>query len=493
MILPNWRADPRFWLALLVVAQLIFWTLVPWLFATSLPLDVVSDGLAWGHEWQWGYYKHPPLPSWIVELFFDAFGNVGPFLLSQIAISATYIFVFLLGREMMPARWAAAGALLLAGVYYFSVPSPEFNHNVAQMPLWAAATLFYYKAWKSGATRWWLALGLTAGLGLLAKYSTALLLVTMLAHLACARSSRAALRTTGPYLAIAVCIAVVSPHVVWLFHHGFPTLHYAIGRAGKAAGVGGRVVGAAKFLSAQAADLAPAFLAAAIAGLLVPNHRPLRGDENLRFLLWLTLGPPALATMLSIASGLGVRDMWGTPMWNLVGLGIVQAGTPHRDTASLMRLGSCVVGLFVIGLTAYALANVVVPEIENRPSRIQWPDREVAQKFALIWRKDTRRPLRIVAADGWLGGLIAMGVAPRPSVWIDASFAKSPWVTPESLKRDGALVLWRITASKAPPPALAALQPLKIMGVESFGWPSTPKAQPLRIGYGILPPTGPQR
>jgi hypothetical protein len=33
----------------------------------SLPLDVVSDGLSWGHEWQWGYYKHPPLPSWEVE------------------------------------------------------------------------------------------------------------------------------------------------------------------------------------------------------------------------------------------------------------------------------------------------------------------------------------------------------------------------------------------------------------------------------------------
>src|ERR1700741_1064067 len=107
----EWRPGaldaPWTWLGVLILAQLVCWALVPWLLETSLPLDVVSDGLSWGHEWQWGYYKHPPLPSWTDEVFFDSFGDIGPFLLSQIAIVATYIFVFLLGREIMPSRWAA--------------------------------------------------------------------------------------------------------------------------------------------------------------------------------------------------------------------------------------------------------------------------------------------------------------------------------------------------------------------------------------------------
>lgn len=461
---------------------------MPWHFSWSLPLDVVSDGLSWGHEWQWGYYKHPPLPSWIVELFFEALGNVGPYLLSQLAVAITYGFVFLLGRSFLPARWAATAALLLVGVYYFSIPTPEFNHNVAQMPFWAAASYFYYRAWKSGSLHWWFALGAAGGLGLLAKYSTALLLGAMLAHCLFTRTARAALATVGPYLAILVCIAVVSPHLVWAIHAGFPTLHYAVSRAGIAASAAGRIAAPFKFLLAQAVDIAPAFVAAAIAGLLPRDTAQLARNENLQFLLWLTLAPPLFACLLSLATGLGVRDMWGAPMWNLTGLIIVEAVGADRHTASLPRLALCVTGLFAVGLCGYLLANVFVPQWENKPSRIQWPARQLSESFAGTWENREHRPLAIVASDSWLGGLVAADARPRPSVWIDASFVKSPWITPDRVAREGALVLWRIRGGTGPPAAMSRIPGFEILGTKSFAWPSTPGAEPLRVGYGIVPP-----
>jgi 4-amino-4-deoxy-L-arabinose transferase-like glycosyltransferase len=470
---------------LLVGGQLVLWTLVPWSLATSLPLDVVSDGITWGHEWQWGYYKHPPLPSWAAELSFDALGNLGPFLLSQIAVAATYLFVFLLGRSFMPTRWAAIGTLLLAGVYYFSIPTPEFNHNVAQMPLWAAASLAYYRAWRTGALRWWAALGVAAGLGLLAKYSTVLLLVTMLAHLLSRRESRAAFRSVGPYAAIAVAIAIVSPHLVWLVRNGFPTLRYAMGRAGAPPGAE-RFFAPFKFLLAQAIDIAPALLAAAFAGMVVFRWR--RDDEDLRFLAWTTLGPPLLTFLLSLATGMGTRDMWGTPMWNLTGLLLVQAAQVRWPQVSLPRLGYCFISFPLLGLAGFALADVVVPQMEGRPSRLEWPDRSISQTFADAWQNETHRPLKIVAADGWLGGLVAMRAHPRPSVWIDASYAKAPWITPAAVTREGALVLWRVRSTDKPPASLAALPGLSVLGVRSFAWPHNPAAPPLRIGYGVVPP-----
>ncbi|HEY3779079.1 MAG TPA: glycosyltransferase family 39 protein [Rhizomicrobium sp.] len=487
-----WRAlsQPQGWLVLLVAGQLLFWTVVPWLFAWSLPLDVVSDGIAWGHEWQWGYYKHPPLPSWLAELFFVALGNIGPFLLSQIAIAATYGLVFLLGREFMPARWAAAGALLLAGVYYFSVPTPEFNHNVAQMPLWAAASLFYYRAWKGGGLRWWLALGIAAGFGLIAKYATGVLLVAMLAHFIRTRGLRFMVGNAGPALAIVACVAVVAPHLVWLFRNGFPTLHYAVGRAGTASAPLDRFVAPAKFLLAQGIDIAPAFLAAAIAGLLPRRPASAVRDENMRFLLWLTLGPPLLTACVSLATGLGIRDMWGAPMWNLTGLVIAEAALLCRANPAWTRLAISVATLFVLGLLVWLFSNVFVPEFEGRPSRIQWPDQQMSQSLAAAWQHQMHRPLTIVAADGWIGGLVAMGTSPRASVWIDASYAKSPWITPRRLAQEGALVVWRIRSENRPPPPLAHVRGLQIVGVKSFAWPATPKAPPLRIGYGVIPPRG---
>jgi 4-amino-4-deoxy-L-arabinose transferase-like glycosyltransferase len=481
----GWLAQPGGWLAILVCAQLLFWTLTPWLVASSLPLDVVSDGLSWGHEWQWGYYKHPPLPSWMAELSFDAFGSFGPFLLSQLAIAATYIFVFLLGRAFMPGRWAATGALLLAGVYYFSVPTPEFNHNVAQMPLWAAASYFYYRAWKSGALRWWAALGTVAGLGLLAKYSTGVLLAAMLAHFLTTPDARSRLSRAGPYIAVLISFAVVSPHLLWLLRTGFPTLHYAAGRAGNAGTLAGRIVAPVRFLFAQAIDVAPAILAAAIGGLLFLRPAPSRPHEHLRFLLFLTLGPALLTCLISLATGLGARDMWGAPMWNLTGLVLVEAARTQWDSARLQRLAVCICGFFVVGLLAFLLTNVFVPERENRPSRIQWPAKDMSETFAATWTKLEHRSLEIVAADGWTAGLVAMDAQPRPSVWIDGSFAKSPWITPDRVAQDGALVLWRIHGDTKPPaPGLC------VMGVKAFAWPFTPRAKPLLIGYGIVPPRG---
>ncbi|HWE05850.1 MAG TPA: hypothetical protein VG274_04025, partial [Rhizomicrobium sp.] len=133
-------------------------------------------------------------------------------------------------------------------------------------------------------------------------------------------------------------------------------------------------------------------------------------------------------------------------------------------------------------------ATAFVPQLENRPSRTQWPDRALAGTFESIWQVETHRPLRIVAADGWLGGLIAMRSEPRPSVWTDASYAKSPWITPQAVTRDGALIVWRVKDDPQPPAAFQHLPGLEVLGVKSFAWPRTPNAPPLRIGFGIIAP-----
>ena len=485
---------PESWLVILIAAQLLLWTLVPLLLATSLPLDVVSNGLAWGHEWQWGYYKHPPLPSWTVELFFDALGDLGPFLLSQIAIVATYGFVFLLGREFLPARLAAIGTLLLVGVYYFSLPSPEFNHNVAQMPVWAAASFAYYKALKTRRLRWWLALGVAAGIGLLTKYSTAVLLATMLLHMAAGRQTRTAFLSFGPYVAFAACLAIASPHLVWLADNHFPTFAYAVRRAGHAESGSERIVAPFKFLLAQSVDILPAIAVAAVAGLIgKDSFRKVTNlqDEDVRFVLFLTLGPPILTALLSLATGLGIRDMWGAPMWNLTGLLLALGAVSRWQQVSLSRLAACLTVLFCVGLVAYALSTTFVPDWQNKPSRTEWPDRALAQTFSEQWTIATHRPLNIVAGDEWLAGLIAMRAAPRPSVWADGSYLKSPWITPQSVAREGALVVWRIRAgNSAPPPNLAALPHFRSLGSREFAWPRAPRAQPLRVGFGIVTPTG---
>ena len=75
------------------------WSFLPPLLSASLPLDVV-ESLAWGREWEWGYYKHPPLAPWVLHLFYVAFGKAGPFLLSQLCIATTLWMVWRTGCRL---------------------------------------------------------------------------------------------------------------------------------------------------------------------------------------------------------------------------------------------------------------------------------------------------------------------------------------------------------------------------------------------------------
>jgi 4-amino-4-deoxy-L-arabinose transferase-like glycosyltransferase len=475
----------------LIAAQLAIWTLVPALLAISLPLDVVSDMLAWGHEWQLGYYKHPPLPAWLAEISFTTFGNLGPFLLSQIFIAATYVFVFALGRAMMDETKAAIGTLLLAGIFYFSLSSPEFNNNVAQMPLWAAAVFAFYKALQTRQARWWIALGIAAGLGMLAKYSTATLLAAMLFWLLYDRSARSALLSPATYLAPLVALIVFAPHLYWLVQNHFPTLHYAQARAGHAAGVMARLRAVLHFVLAQLLDLAPALLV--WGAMLYFGRARQRDDEDgttLRFLFVLGLGPVLLTIVMSLASGFGVRDMWAAPMWNLIGLLLVQSVRLERPDMALRRVVQCTLALLVILPLVFVFTNFIGPQMRGRPARMAWPDRAMAARLSADFQAQTGRPVDIVAGDSWIAGLIALRTSPRASVYTDADPAHAPWVTPQRIAQSGLLTVWRAKGDGAPPPELAAIPGMRAMGVECFAWPKAHRAASLRIGWGIVRPRG---
>jgi 4-amino-4-deoxy-L-arabinose transferase-like glycosyltransferase len=132
----NLRFSPTVAVAELALLQIVVWTLVPRLMHYSPPLDVVESYL-WAHEWMLSTYKHPALPSWVLEVSRLLTGAVDwpPYLVSQLFVVTTWWLVFRLGKDLMDEQRAAVGTLLLVGIAYFSWRSIEFNHNVAQCHL----------------------------------------------------------------------------------------------------------------------------------------------------------------------------------------------------------------------------------------------------------------------------------------------------------------------------------------------------------------------
>lgn len=478
------------------VLYVLAWSLLPALLSASLPLDV-AESLSWGREWAWGYYKHPPLTPWVLELAYRAFGRVGPFLLSQLFIAATLWLVWRIGCRLMSRERAFLGALLTMGVAYYTRPALEFNHNIAQLPLWAAIGYGLLAALQDGRLRHWALLGVAAGLGLLTKYSAGLLLAALGLYVLCTPERRV-LRGAGPWVALAVMLALFAPHLAWLWHSDWLPMAYARGRAADDGGHGRW--DALAFVATQALNHLPLALIVLVAWWNTRRQRralPLSGSRwrlhcrRPGYLWAMALGPCVLVVAMGLAAGLRVRDMWGVPMWVFSGL-LVAAWLPGPWLAALrprLLRGLAVWLVLVSAVTGVLLACGA--QWRQRPARTDWPQAAIAQEALAAWEAQSRCPLDSVSGDYWAVGLAAAQLPQRPSVFIAGDPRFSPWITPERLRTHG--TLWIGLGDAAPAPAwldaLPAQPGMRVLeGQAAIDWPYRGAAQPLAMHWRAYVP-----
>ena len=126
------------------------------LVCANLQIDLL-EGLALGKEWQLGYWKHPPLPWWTMELVYRAVGDVRAlYLLGPLASVVAMFAVWRLGRDTVGAPSALIAALTLEGIHFFNFTAVKFNNDVMQLPFWALVGLSVYRALTSKQNTHWI-------------------------------------------------------------------------------------------------------------------------------------------------------------------------------------------------------------------------------------------------------------------------------------------------------------------------------------------------
>jgi 4-amino-4-deoxy-L-arabinose transferase-like glycosyltransferase len=478
---------PALVLGVLMLAQIVVWTLAPTLTHSAPTLDTV-EGYVWGREHVIATYKHPNLPGLILEAGRQVTGQVGwpAYFTSQLFVSATLATVYMLGCELLGAQAALAGTLLLTGVYFFSWPTIEFNHNVAQMPFWALTTLTLWRATSQGKFRHWLLLGLFGGLSIWAKYSSAVMLLFAALWILSEVQGRKSLRTIGPWTALVIFFAMVSPQLVWLNENHFAPFRYAAERASES-----KWYSQIMFLLNMLLDHLPMLAMLVFAGLVGKSRAGEDGGKSAmsrekRFLLHMGLGPVLLTFVVGLLTHADLKTAWAAPMFNLSGLLAVSllGGTVTQQNLRRLTLAAAV--LLVIVPSLYAAHVAVGANFSHRIVRPNWPQAEISHQLNSAWRHATDAPLRIVAGDVWTAGLVGLETSSPPSVLIDGNFDTSPWITPQRLDLEGALLVWR--SDHPIPKHLAEMTAALRVRELQFPLPQFSNVAPLALKFAIVPP-----
>lgn len=175
-----------------------------------------------------GYVDVPPLTPALMALSRALLGEslLAMHIFPALAGAFTLVFICLMVKEFGGRTFAVALAALgfMGGTLWLSLNS-IFAYDSFDQLILAGFLLALTRLLKTGNRRLWLVLGLLAGLALNAKMTLLFMGPGFLAALLISRQRRDLL-TPWPWLGALLCLAFLSPYLIWQVVNGWPTLDY---------------------------------------------------------------------------------------------------------------------------------------------------------------------------------------------------------------------------------------------------------------------------
>ena len=488
-------------LLVMLLVYLVLWPLVATLSHHSPPLDMV-EGFVWSLHPQAGYYKHPPLPAWVISASIALAGKQSLALLAlgPLCIVAALVVLWWLARQFLDERQAIVALFLTTTQFYFNVLIPEFNHNVIQIPLWALSITLFWMATRRGQLIWFFLLGVSLGVCALAKYSAALLYLFLMIWPLLDIDSRRHLRIGKVMLCVVTAAMVAAPHLIWLLNHDFQPLHYAQERMSEHLSPAGRVSEVMSFLAAQLGILAVMLLLTAwlmhryratqASVVSAPRQGVLSFSSPAVFLCAASLIPLLLSCSVPLLGGRPLRDMWAMMMFTPIGVALVCWRPAMFEVLCQRRW--LVAWLMLQGLLMAVYAGNVYYKTQVRPSlsRANFPGPELAHLIENDWQKKTGAPLRYVVGSTWAAGNVAFFGKSTPDVLINGDYGVSPWVSPERLQACGYVLLWAPEKpGREPGPWMHDMNPGLPEAQTELSLPSQPAVR-LTVRWVVVSPAG---
>ena len=265
---------------------------------------------AWSRELSFGYFSKPPLLAWAIAATdpICGSGEACVRLASPLFYLGTSLLVYAIAEKLYGQQTAAWSALAFALGTGLTFSARIISTDVPLLFFWAAALLAYLNLLAKPDWRWTIVLGVSFGLGMLAKY--AMLYFVLCAALACAvdRDARIVAMRPQTWVAILIGLLLLLPNIYWNAANDFLTLtHTGDNIAGD--GFRLRLSGAAGFIGGQFAVAGPMVFAAFL--LILVRHLGSSVTPQDRLMLAFAIPPLVLVTALSSVRGANAN--WAAP------------------------------------------------------------------------------------------------------------------------------------------------------------------------------------
>ena len=389
------------------------WTFAQWVSQPNLDrYHDMLESFAWSQTFEWGSFKHPPFFAWVSGAWF-AFMPRTDFafkLLAYANVAVGLAGVAVLARLMGLARFALPAVVLLFWCLPYTTLAAKFNANAQLLSVWpwAAAALFgslLYSGWRGLA--WSTLLGLCSAAAMLSKYYSGVLLVALFVAASVHRTASAWYSSPRPWWALAVTLAALVPHVLWLKTSDLAMLNYALDQ-------GGGEVNLSMILRFALAPLfywAPGWVAcvlvtaiarrrmgepARVLALLARAWKPEGWRDSL---FWLAFTPWALSLAFGLAGVVELSTPWAIPIGFAFPLLWLRNLSESSRTDAIKRMASSRVTAAVtasVALVAVLLASVYALTGQRDYYRATEP---LAEAVVADWQ--SRHPGQRL---GWSGG-----------------------------------------------------------------------------------------
>ena len=426
--------------------HIVAWVVLPLLFQNNIALDM-AEGLAWGKEWQLGYEKDPPLFPWVIHTLTIWSGKSLwiSYLAGQLCVATVFFSVWQLGKRIVSEQDALLGALILEGVYYFNLPTLEFNDILLQMPFAALFGWLLHKSIVENRLRDWFWTGVVASLGLWSRYSMGAYILPLAVFALMHPSSRRRLYSAGPWLMMATAVILFLPHLYWIVDSDFISIKYVGNRAPELPFFE-FVQDFMSFIGAQLLALLPML---ALAALLwrwqtTRNYLQIHWKQfDVAYLTVLALGPFVFSLALSLVSLRPLRTMWGASLWLFIGLFIVMLIKPVLTAQRARNFARAWIAVFLLPIAYYLVEINYATDITGNEQPVNFPGELLARNVTAQWHAATKMPLKYVAGDLWTVSNVAFYGEDSPStIFSHGDLSVSSWIDESEVKRAGMVLIW---------------------------------------------------